>query len=100
EALAALHDSVRSEPHLLQAAKLAPTSADAQGALGSLYWSLGRLPDAEKALVRAVELAPDQAAAQRRLASFYLETHRNADAERPLGVRVAMRFQKIGRAHV
>jgi tetratricopeptide (TPR) repeat protein len=88
QALAALHDSQKSETSFREAVRVAPRSAEAHVALGSYLWSSNRIDAAERELRLALECDARNIMANRALALFYMAAGRAADAE-PLWTVVA-----------
>jgi tetratricopeptide (TPR) repeat protein len=81
QALAGLHDDVRSESELREAVRLAPEAPEPHVALGSAHWSAGRIADTETELRKAVAVGPQHVTANRALALFFMATQRPRDAE-------------------
>jgi tetratricopeptide (TPR) repeat protein len=81
QALAGLHDEVRSETELREAVRLAPDTPAPHVALGSYYWSAGRIAVAEGELRKAVALGPQNVSACRALALFLMADGRSGEAE-------------------
>jgi tetratricopeptide (TPR) repeat protein len=88
QALAGLHDVESGEAALVEAVRLAPRSPEPHVALGSHYWSNGRIDAARTEIEAALALDPGHLDANRALAIFYMATGRQADAE-PLWRRIA-----------
>ncbi len=74
-----------------RAIALDPKLAKARGALGTLYFQLGRLEEAEEYLVRAQELDPGMVQAAVNLAELYARTDRARTA--------ISAYQEIARSH-
>jgi len=81
QALAGLHNDLRSETELREAVRIAPEAPAPHVALGSAYWSAGRIAETEAELRRAVALGPRDVNANRALALFLMATRRAAEAE-------------------
>ena len=81
QALAGLHDDVRSETELREAVRLDPDAPEPHVALGSAHWSAGRIAESETELRTAVALGPQHVNANRALALFLMATQRSGEAE-------------------
>ena len=81
QALAGLHNDLRSETELREAVRLAPEAPEPHVALGSAHWSAGRIAETETELRRAVALGPRDVNANRALALFLMATQRAGEAE-------------------
>jgi len=91
EALQASGDQKAAERAFKESLQANPRDAWVQCALGTLYWRMERLPEAQRTLAEAAQTAPGQAAIRATFALFLQQIGQPQEAERELVAAVNAR---------